>query len=290
MVRRAALQDLLLDAVAGERHIDARFGATVTGAGPDGKVQVETVDGPAALKADLVIGADGVHSRIRAAADFGARVSRPGIAYLRALVEGVEAHGVEAWTAAGLFGSFPVDRGVYLYASAGTPACRDAVEARDLDALRAVWRRAWPQSAPLLDRVGRFEDLIVNRVVRVDCRRWHDGRIVLVGDAAHAMAPNLGQGGNSALVDAAVLLDALREAPTLGEALAAYEARRRPAVRRVARLAGRLGALAELTNPALRFMRDRVLMPLVARVSRGDTTATVMQERPDRLLAIGRSA
>ncbi|MFY0537541.1 FAD-dependent oxidoreductase [Nannocystis pusilla] len=135
-----------------------------------------------------------MHSRIRTAGDFGARVRPPGIAYLRALVDVEAAQGVEAWTGAGIFGSFAVDGGTYFFASAGTRACRHAIAARDLEALRAVWARAYPPSIPLLGAVRRFDDLIFNRVIRVDCQRWVDGRLALLGDAAHAMSPNLGQG------------------------------------------------------------------------------------------------
>ena len=131
---------------------------------------------------------------------------------------------------------------------------------------------------------------MIHPVRRVDCERWHDGALVLVGDAAHAMAPNLGQGANSALVDAAVLLDELRRAADLPAALAAYEARRRPAVRWVADTADRLGALAEWTHPAARWLRDRLLMPAVARFAPATDPARVLQEDRGTLLAIGRAA
>jgi 2-polyprenyl-6-methoxyphenol hydroxylase-like FAD-dependent oxidoreductase len=123
------------------------------------------------------------------------------------------------------------------------------VEAADLDGFRAAWARAYPPAARILAGVTRWQHLVVNHVLRVDCRRWFDDKLVLVGDAAYAMAPNLGQGANSALVDSAVLLDELRRAGDVPAALAAYQARRRPAVRRVATAAARLGALAEQTHP-----------------------------------------
>lgn len=289
MIRRGDLQGLLLDALSAEPRIALHCGAEVVRAAPDGRVTVRTAGSEFELAADLVVGADGVGSRIRDGGRFGARLAAPGIPYLRALVASAPALGEEAWTAAGLFGSFAVADGVYVYASAGARATREALAARDLAALRAVWAAAYPPSAPLLAGVERFEELVIHPVQRVDCARWHDGRLVLVGDAAHAMAPNLGQGANSALVDAAVLLDELRRGATLPAGLAAYQARRRPAVRRVATAAARLGALAEWTHPVARRVRDRVLMPLASRFARPSDLARLLQESSEALLAIGRA-
>lgn len=289
MVRRGDLQGLLLDALATEPRIDVRFGAAVESATSDGRVRFRAAGRDEERAADLVIGADGVGSTVREQGGFGARVLPPGIPYLRTLVEGGEALGEEAWTAAGLFGSFAVPGGVYVYASAGSPATRAALAARDLGALRAAWAAAYPAAAPLLESVARFEDLLIHPVRRVDCDRWFDGRLALLGDAAHAMAPNLGQGANSALVDAAVLLDELRRADSLAAALASYQARRAPAVRWVADTAARLGALAEWTHPLARALRDRALMPFAQRFAPPASPARVLQESPETLRAIGRA-
>jgi len=289
MLRRSALQTIFLDALAAEPLVECHFGAEVTGATGAGTVTAATRAGATEFHADLIVGADGVHSRVRSCGRFDAHVSRPGITYVRTLVPESLAQGVEAWTAAGLFGSFAVPDGTYVYASGGSRACTDAIAHSDLEGFRAAWSAAYPASAELLGAVARWDDLIVNRVRRVECGRWSDGRIVLLGDAAHAMPPNLGQGANSAVVDAAVLLDELRRAAGVADALRAYEARRRPAVRRVARAAARLGTLAELTNPIARAMRDRILMPIVARLARGSDIDFVLQEPVATLRAIGRA-
>jgi 2-polyprenyl-6-methoxyphenol hydroxylase-like FAD-dependent oxidoreductase len=290
MIRRSELQGLLVDALASEPRITRHFGVEVAAATSDGTVRARGEAGPLELRGDLVIGADGVHSRVREGGRFDARVSPPGIAYVRALVEDETlARSEEAWTAAGIFGSFPVAGGTYLYASAGSAACRGAVAAEDLDGFRAAWARAYPPAGRILSGVGRWQDLIVNRVLRVDCRRWSDGKLVLVGDAAHAMAPNLGQGANSALVDAAVLLDELRRAEGMPAALAAYEARRRPAVRKVADTAAKLGAVAEWTGPVARWVRDRLLMPVARLAASEKATRSILQEPAEALLAIGRA-
>ncbi len=289
MLRRSTLQEILLDAVAAEPRIDTRFGVEVTHARPDGAVTVRAGHEVETLHADLVIGADGVHSRVRDSGTFGARVRGTGIRYVRALVESGAALGVEAWTSAGVFGSMHVNGGTYLFASCGTPALRTALEARDLAAFRAEWTRAYPAAASLLAAIPSFDALLVNEVIRVDCRTFVDGRLALLGDAAHAMAPNLGQGANSALVDAAVLLDELRRGDNLARALAAWDARRRPAVRLVADTSARLGALAEQTGPAVRFLRDRVLAPIASRFTNTQAMHRVLQEPPETLLAIGRA-
>ena len=117
--------------------------------------------------------------------------------------------------------------------------------------------------------------------------RWSDGKLVLLGDAAHAMAPNLGQGANSALVDAAVLALELRRCSTLDEGLAAYEQRRRKPVRRVAEMSSRLGRLAELTHPVARFLRDRDAPSRGQPFASRRAMAMVLQEPTETLLALG---
>jgi 2-polyprenyl-6-methoxyphenol hydroxylase-like FAD-dependent oxidoreductase len=289
MIRRSDLQARLAAALEAEPRVTVRYGVELTAARADGTCVVRTGEGETTLAADLVVGADGVHSAVRAAGDFGARVTRTGISYIRGLTGPGLARGEEAWTAAGLFGSFAVPDGTYFFASASSAASRHAVAARDLEAWRAVVASACPAAAPVLAALESWDELLVNEVVRVDCRRFFDGRMVLVGDAAHAMAPNLGQGANSALTDAAVLVDALRQAGTLPEALAAYDRRRRPSVRRVADQAARLGGLAERTHPAVRWLRDRVLMPLAGRLSGAKAFEQVLQERPEALTAMCRA-
>jgi 2-polyprenyl-6-methoxyphenol hydroxylase-like FAD-dependent oxidoreductase len=87
--------------------------------------------------------------------------------------------------------------------------------------------RLWPEALPLLDDVGECAHLARATYRDAVLPRWHRGRVVLAGDSAHAMSPQLGQGVNMALLDAQALADALRECGSVPEALQAYERERR---------------------------------------------------------------
>lgn len=92
---------------------------------------------------------------------------------------------------------------------------------------RADVAAVWPEAADRLHATEVPAGLAVARYRDATHRQWHRGRAVLLGDAAHAMSPQLGQGANMALLDARGLRDALRTAGTLPEALADYQHARR---------------------------------------------------------------
>jgi len=281
-VRRSLLHEVLLDAVRGEPRIGSLLGVAVTLADPDGTLTTASGE---RIEADLVVGCDGVRSAVRATGNFEARVRDTGYAYLRGLVPADRpVPDGEYWTPIGLFGGAPVDATThYFYASVAAPEVRAAVAARDLDALRRAWAAVLPESAPAFDGVAGFDDLLVNDVVRVDCARWHSGRRVLLGDAAHAMAPTAGQGANSALVDAAVLVAELTGGRPLPDALARYTDRRLPAVRRVQDRADQLTRLAHLRSPVARRVRDAALSVLGGRRGADRNSRVLQQEEPAAL-------
>lgn len=82
-----------------------------------------------------------------------------------------------------------------------------------------------PKSADLLSQISSWDQVLVARYGDVRMRRWYSDGIVVIGDAAHAMSPQLGQGVNLALADASCLADCLSRYP-LPQALARYQRRR----------------------------------------------------------------
>jgi 2-polyprenyl-6-methoxyphenol hydroxylase-like FAD-dependent oxidoreductase len=111
-----------------------------------------------------------------------------------------------------------------------------SIEAHKVEAFRRSKLTAWrarllelqPLCAPLIEQVREPEQLLFASYRDVEMRRWHQPEgIVYLGDAAHAMSPQLGQGANLALVDALTLSRVLQSASTLAGALEQYTRQRR---------------------------------------------------------------
>jgi 2-polyprenyl-6-methoxyphenol hydroxylase-like FAD-dependent oxidoreductase len=107
----------------------------------------------------------------------------------------------------------------------------------------------------------------IDKMLRV--RRWHSGRVVLVGDAAHAVAPHAGQGASLALEDTVVLARCLRDISDPVAAFAQYQALRQDRVERIGREARRSGR-RKVSGPVGRLLRN-LLLPLFLRL--GETAA-----------------
>ena len=261
-IRHSRLTEIMLDAIGKRSAIVTRFGADVSAADPTGAVDLRWHDLRSTIAADLVIGADGTSSVVRAGGDFVVRTRSAG-PYLSVLLDGGGLNlAGEYWTSLGFFGGAQVDATtIHVYADASAPSVATAVADRNLPALADVWAAALPLAGHIMHYIDRFDRILINHPVRVDCARWSAGRLVLVGDAAHAMAPTFAQGATSAIVDAAVLGIELAVGVSLSESLARYAKRRQPAVRRVQDGADRLCALARVRNPALRLARDAALRP-----------------------------
>lgn len=118
----------------------------------------------------------------------------------------------------------------------------------------------WPEAAARLDAVAS-DGLAAARYRDAVLRSWHRGRAVLLGDAAHAMSPQLGQGVNMALLDARCLRDALRAGP-VPEALAAYERERRRHVGIYHFWSRWLTPLFQSERDLAAAVRDRVFHPM----------------------------
>lgn len=138
----------------------------------------------------------------------------------------------------------------------------DAVRAEGLDAWKARLAGYWPETAPMLDEITAWEQLTLARYHHRTLRRPARGRVVFIGDAAHCTSPQLGQGANMALLDAAALAHSLARTADPDRAIDAYCRARRHHVRLFQLLSRMFTPFYQGDSAALAFIRDQVVSTL----------------------------
>jgi 2-polyprenyl-6-methoxyphenol hydroxylase-like FAD-dependent oxidoreductase len=113
-----------------------------------------------------------------------------------------------------------------------------------------------PQAAPLLRKLHSFDDVRFTRYAHVRMRHWHIGRCVLIGDAAHAMSPHLGQGINLAMLDGLAIARALLIENTVESAMIRYESVRRKHTDYYSRVTFLLSPFFQSSGRILGILRD----------------------------------
>ncbi|MGI5520640.1 FAD-dependent oxidoreductase [Micromonospora sp. CA-259024] len=270
-VHRAMLHRALREALpASSLRTDAEVEHVESGPGR-AEVHYRGHAGSQTVTADLVVAADGLRSRIRAQlwpqhpapAYAGSTAWRAAIAFPDPVPVAI------SWGPGAEFGMVPLGGGqVYWYGALNAPPGGHAPD--ELAALRERFGD-WHDPVPALLAATPPGVVLRNDIyhLAVPLPSYVRGRVALLGDAAHAMTPNLGQGAGQAIEDAVVLGAVCADgAEGLPAALAAYDEQRRPrsqAIARAAFNAGRYGQ--QLRNPVAVALRDTALRLTPARTA-----------------------
>jgi 2-polyprenyl-6-methoxyphenol hydroxylase-like FAD-dependent oxidoreductase len=142
------------------------------------------------------------------------------------------------------------------------PADAEWVKAEGLEAWKARVVAIWPECEAFTGQIDSFAQLSLARYGHHTMRLPAGRRLAVIGDAAHSTSPQLGQGANMALLDAAALSHSLARANSVDKALATYASARRWHVRVFQALSLSLTPFYQSDSAALPFVRDRVAATL----------------------------
>ena len=261
-IHRARLQRILVAQLpAAALHVGRRCAAIVEAA--DGAL-IRFTDGTEML-ADIVIGADGLRSVAREMVRPGVplrsagQTAYRGVARMR-LAEPMLRGGCELWGPGLRFGYGAIARDeVYWFGTFDVEAGEQDDSGRVRARVAALFAD-FPTPVPsLIAATGEAQIIRTDLFDFKPMRPWHCGRVVLIGDAAHASTPNLGQGGAQAIEDAWVLADQLSHGGDPTFAFEVYEELRAAKARYVVERSWQFGKVAHLSNPFVRRIRNGLM-------------------------------
>ena len=266
-VHRAELQRVLLEALA---PIRPRLGARLERLEQDGTGVTACFEDGSDARGDLLVGADGVDSTVRRLLLADGPPRYAGYIGWRAVTrfDSGRVIAAESWGPGSVFGLLPLAGGrLYWFGTCPAPAGErdEGPEQRKRDVLErfAGWHEPIAEVVESTPPADVLRHDIVDRPPR---RGWSQGRVSLLGDAAHPMTPHLGQGACQAIEDAVVLGRCLGGARAVAPALRDYEARRFERTARIVARSRRIGRVAQWRSPLARGMRDALLRRVPGRV------------------------
>lgn len=273
VLQRAELSTALHEALPG---IEIRTSTRVTSADADGSVMISTRDGTVeTIRGDVVVGADGVRSAVRASLWPKARIRPIGMTAWRLvgrLADSGTVPGGDTWGRGDYDGLTPLADGrIYAWFATPVAAGAPAEPGEALDWLRKRFG-SWHPPLPQLLTDATPDALLRNDLVDLaPLTSLVGGRVALVGDAAHAMTPNLGHGACQALEDAVELAAALDQQTAGGNDLAGqlrvYGSRRLARVHRVARRSRTADIAAALRGRVPTAIRNALVSAIPATMS-----------------------
>lgn len=258
VVHRAELLALLVETLGME---NVHLGADCTGFSQHETGVRARFAGGMEAQGDFLVGADGLHSTVRSQLFGIIKPAYVGYTCWRGVAH-IDRTGLEryVWGKGYQFGIAPMTKGrAYWFAQKYAPEGEHDKAAGRKQELLGLFQ-GWHDPVPAVIEATRESDILRNDVYELPhLKRWSSSRVTLLGDAAHAMTPNLGQGGCLAIEDALTLAACLDKEHVVVAALKLYEARRMKRARNVARLAHVMGRAVQIENDMLAGTRNAIV-------------------------------
>ena len=220
------------------------------------------------VKSDILIGADGVHSLVRQYIAEASELRYSGFTAFRGISHFEDDRfpvelggGFEAWGNGKRFGFSHLGKGrVFWFAAINTPQGKLLAAPNKKHIALEHFKSWWGPISDVIDSTDE-ENILVHEIFdRKPIKKWHKGRVTLLGDAAHPMLPNLGQGGAQAMEDALILARYLKEFPqNVEQALSHYEKVRIPRVTKIVQGSRMMARMMQLGNPMAVKARNQLL-------------------------------
>lgn len=221
-------------------------------------------------KGRFLIGADGVHSTVRPAIAAHVELRDCGYVAFRGMVHRTQSHlpprqGIEFWGRGKRFGIFHTgNQGIYWFATMNCQRDQNySSNKEDLSLEFADWN---PLVGEILCHTDPSKILRHHIFDLPSLSTLTNGRFALLGDAAHAMTPNLGQGACQAIEDSGMLGECLQHDNNIKAALKQYEIQRLARVRRIVNLSYRMGWVSQWSNPILCSLRNQMFSAIPNRL------------------------
>ena len=213
------------------------------------------------VEADLALGIDGIWSKVRTSLGIATTQQQTTEGALRTVISATDEDAplfergrhIEVWNGTRRFLIVPLGRGrIYL----ALTCLSDDTAGRSIPVDVESWSQSFPHWRHLIERIDR--DISWNVYSIIKTARWSVGRSAILGDAAHAQPPNLGQGGGMAVQNGlalACMLESAQSRQDIPEALQAWEASVRELTDHCQRWSVLYGEIAELDDA----VRNRVI-------------------------------
>jgi len=258
-IHRAELHKFLLSKIDSDRIHTNKQAVHIENT--DNSVIVTFQDG-SIHQTDVLILADGIHSKIRKQLLPGTEPRYSGYTCWRAVIDNSNLNLTETsetWSTVGRFGIVPLaDNKIYWFACINAPQNDNTIRQFKVAELQNHFK-SFHEPIPSILQHTKDESLIWNDIIDLKpINQYAFDKVVIIGDAGHAMTPNMGQGACQAIEDAVILADELNSNSDVKIAFKQFEKRRVKRVHYIVNTSWTIGKLAQTENKLLASVRNFV--------------------------------